>query len=109
MALILLFLLDIDAPAPAELSNNSSPSQHFFFSFFKRFLYSFIFGGACCRCCSPLASYGKRGLLFAVDRVRALGARASVAVVHGLTRSGACGIFPDQGPNLCLLRWQADS
>ena len=30
-------------------------------------------------------------------------------VVHGLSCSGACGIFMDQGSNLCLLHWQADS
>ena len=34
------------------------------------------------------------------------GAWASVVVVHGLV---ACGIFPDQGLNPCLLHWQADS
>ena len=44
MGHILFFLLDIDAPPPAELSNNSSPSQHLLLFF--RFLYSFIFGGA---------------------------------------------------------------
>ena len=33
----------------------------------------------------------------------------SVVVVHGLGCFGACGIFPDQGWNLCLLHWQADS
>ena len=33
----------------------------------------------------------------------------SVAVAHGLSCSKACGIFPDQGSNLCSLRWQADS
>ena len=33
----------------------------------------------------------------------------SVAVVLGLSCSTACGIFPDQGLNLCLLHWQADS
>ena len=30
-------------------------------------------------------------------------------VVHGLSCSEACGIFMDQGSNLCLLHWQADS
>ena len=40
---------------------------------------------------------------------RALGHAGSVAVVHGLSCSAACGIFPDQGSNLCLLHWQADS
>ena len=33
----------------------------------------------------------------------------SVAVAHGLSRSAACGIFPDRGLSLCLLHWQADS
>ena len=33
----------------------------------------------------------------------------SVVVVHGLSCSAACGIFPDQGSNLCPLHWQADS
>ena len=30
-------------------------------------------------------------------------------VVHRLSCSAACGIFSDQGSNLCLLHWQADS
>ena len=33
----------------------------------------------------------------------------SVIVVLGLSCSTARGIFPDQGLNLCLLHWQADS
>ena len=33
----------------------------------------------------------------------------SVVVAPGLTCSVACGIFPDQGSNPCLLHWQADS
>ena len=33
----------------------------------------------------------------------------SVVVVHGLSRSMACGIFPDQGSNPCPLNWQMDS
>ena len=33
----------------------------------------------------------------------------SVVVVHGLSCSAACGIFPDQGSNPCALHWQADS
>ena len=51
----------------------------------------------------------------------ALGTRASVIVAHGLQSAGsvvvahglscslACGIFPDQGSNLCPLHWQVDS
>ena len=33
----------------------------------------------------------------------------SVVVAHGLNCSTACGIFPDQGSNPCLLLWQMDS
>ena len=33
----------------------------------------------------------------------------SVIVAHGPRCSAACGIFPDQGSNLCPLHWQADS
>ena len=34
---------------------------------------------------------------------------SSVVVTVMLTCSAACGISPDQGPNLCSLRWQANS
>ena len=33
----------------------------------------------------------------------------SIAVVHKLSCSTACGSFPDQRLNPCLLHWQADS
>ena len=33
----------------------------------------------------------------------------SVIVAHGPSCSAAYRIFPDQGSNLCLLHWQADS
>ena len=33
----------------------------------------------------------------------------SVVVAHGPSCSAACGIFPEQGSNLCPLHWQADS
>ena len=35
--------------------------------------------------------------------------QSSTVVAQGLSCSSACGIFPDQGPNVCLLHWQADS
>ena len=43
--------------------------------------------------------------------LRSTGSRraASVIVAHWLSCSAACGIFPDQGSNLCPLHWQADS
>ena len=33
----------------------------------------------------------------------------SVAAVPGLSCSVTCGVFPDQGSNLCPLHWQVDS
>ena len=43
--------------------------------------------------------------------LRSTGSRraGSVVVAHGPSCSAACGIFPDQGSNLCPLHWQADS
>ena len=38
-----------------------------------------------------------------------LQSRGSVLVTRELTCSAACGIFPDQGSNQCLLHWQGDS
>ena len=62
------------------------------------------------------SSCGERGLNFVVVRglltvvasltrfgERALGAQASVVGAHGPSCSMACGIFPDQGLNLCPL------
>ena len=58
-----------------------------------------------------------QGLLIAVDSVEKhslwgtaeLCSRGSVIVVHRLSCSSACGVFPDQGSNPCLLPWQVDS
>ena len=43
--------------------------------------------------------------------LRSTGSRrtGSVVVAHGLSRSVACGILPDQSLNPCPLHWQADS
>ena len=41
--------------------------------------------------------------------VPGLESTGSVFVAHRLRCYVACGIFPDQGLNLCLLHWQADS
>ena len=42
----------------------------------------------------------------AVPGLRSTGSKV---VDQGLSFSEACGIFPDQGSNPCLLHWQADS
>ena len=67
---------------------------------------------------SPVAASGghssSRGAGLSPSRplpLRSTGSRraGSVAVAHGLSRSVACRIFPDQGSNPCPLHWQADS
>ena len=46
---------------------------------------------------------------FSCCRAQVLGSQASIAVVHGLSCSSACGIFPDQGLNPSPMRWQVNS
>ena len=72
--------------------------------------------------CRVFCACGRQGLLSSCG-AQALGAPAlsccrwtrqqqlpgSIAVAHGLSCSAACGIFPDQGSNSCLLHWQANS
>ena len=57
-------------------------------------------------CCSAQAS---RFRDFSCCRAWSPGHTCSVAVVHKLSCSAACGVFMDQGLNLCLMHWQADS
>ena len=40
---------------------------------------------------------------------RLLIAVTSLIIEHGLSYPAACGIFPDQEWNACLLHWQPDS
>ena len=54
-------------------------------------------GFSCCRAWALGAGFSSCGLL------------ASIVVAHGLSCSVACGIFLDQGSNLCPLHWQVDS
>ena len=46
---------------------------------------------------------------FSCCGARALGRMRSGAVVHGLSHSTACGLFPEQGLNPCPRHWQVDS
>ena len=82
----------------------------FFLFLFLRFIYLFLVMLSL-RCCSQaFCSGGKWGLLFVAALhcgapashccgFSCCRAEASVAVVHGLSRSTSCGIFPDQGSN----------
>ena len=72
-------------------------------------------------CTQAFSSYGKRGLssscsawashcgVFSCCRAQALGHVGLVVAVHRLSCSLACGIFLEQGSNLCPLLQQADS
>ena len=53
------------------------------------------------------AGFSSCGTWASVVVDRGLQSTGSVVVAHGLSCSAACGIFPDQGLNLCPL--QADS
>ena len=97
---------------------------YFFIFLFFKLIYLFIFIFWLCwvfisvRGLSPAAASGghssSRCAGLSPSRplpLRSTGSRraGSAAVAHGLSRSAACGIFPDQGSNPCPLHWQADS
>ena len=46
---------------------------------------------------------------FSLQWLLLLQSTGSVVVEHGLSCSKACGIFPTQGSNPCLLHWQVNS
>ena len=101
----------------------------FIFYFLKiYFIYLFLAVLGLCCCAWAFSSCGGRGPLFiavcgppiamaslvAEHGLQAHGLQqlwlvGSVVVVHGLSCSAACGIFPDQGSNPCPLHRQADS
>ena len=60
--------------------------------------------GSVVAACRPLQHAGFSGC-----STRALEHRFSIVMAHGHSFPMACGIFPDQGSNLCTLHWQMDS
>ena len=73
-------------------------------------------GASHCGGFSCWQSMGSRGRGFqksqhmgSVVAVPGLYSTDSVVVAPGLSCSEACGIFPDQGWNPCLLQWEVDS
>ena len=56
-------------------------------------------------CCEAQA-LGSQSSAVVVPRLQSTG---SAVVAHGLNCCTACGVLLVQGPNLCLLHWQADS
>ena len=97
----------------------------FFFPlfFFYKFIYLFIYFGVCwvfvsARGPSPVAASGghppSQCMGLSLSRpllLRSTGSRSadSAVVAHRPSRSAACGILPDQGPNPRPLHWQVDS
>ena len=96
----------------------------FFFFFFFIYLFIYLFIYRLCwvfvslRGLPPVAASGGHSSSWCTGLslsqpllLRSTGSRraGSVVVAHGLSRSAACGIFPDQGSNPCALHWQADS
>ena len=69
-------------------------------------------GFSCCRACASRAHrlqwlWHMGSVVAAV--VPGLQSTSSTVVAHGLSCSETCGVFPDQGSNLCLLHWQAET
>ena len=58
---------------------------------------------------SPVVEQGLQRALALTVAAHGLQDAGSVVVALGLSSSLACGIFPSQGLNSCLLCWQADS
>ena len=56
--------------------------------------------------CYRAQALGNVGSLIAAPRLYSTG---SIVVVRRLSCSVACGIFPNQGSNLCLQHWQVNS
>ena len=106
-------------------------SHKFYFNLFllKKIFLFYVLAVLGLLCCSwSFSSCGKWGLLFvavhgllfavaslvAEHELQACGFQqlwhtGSVVVACGLSCSTACGIFLDQGQNLCPLCWQVDS
>ena len=70
---------------------------------FYLLIYLVLVALSLCCCTQAFSSCGE------VGSTLRCGLWASVVVARGLTCSAACGIFLDQGSNLCPLHWQADS
>ena len=90
-----------------------------FFFFLSNFIYLFVSGctgspllhGLCSSCSRGglLSSCGAPHCGGFSGGAQALGCAGSGAVSQRPHCSVTCGILPDQGSNLCLLHWQADS
>ena len=91
-------------------------APRFFFLMYCFYLFVAVLGLPFCAqafsSCGALAS-GCGGLPRCAHRLQAWASLAvhvgSATVVHEFSCFPACGVFPDQGCNLCPLHWQTDS
>ena len=73
-----------------------------------QFIYLFLVALALCHLSWAFPRCGAWGPLFVVINGLLI-VVASLVAEYRLSRSQACGIFPDQGLNWCPLLWQTDS
>ena len=104
------------------------PETNVFSLFLKKRILFIYLATLCLRCCVGSCVVAKSGgyslvLVHGPVSLRSTDSRhegsfivfpelystGSVVVTQGLSRSEECGIFLDQGSNLCLLHWQAGS
>ena len=104
--------------------NDWKKAHSFFFNFFKKDVLIYFIDwsllpltglslGAASKGCYPWASR-LCGFLVAENQLQGTWAQqswlvGSLVVVHGLSRSTARGIFPDQGSNPCALHCKVES
>ena len=96
-----------------EIGDSFSKLIHLFIVYFGGLHWVFLAAHALCLVVTrgsyfPVAVCG---LLIAVVSLveHRLWSTGSVVAVQEFSCSVSCGIFPDQGSNLCLLYWQEDS
>ena len=87
----------------------SSLPHSFFSSFSEQGLLQLWGIGFSLRWILLLRSTASRALRASVVAAPGLCSTGSVVVVHRLSCSSACGVFPGQGSNPCLLPWHVDS
>ena len=90
-----------------EVLDSSLASIKFCFGFC--FLSLTALGLHCCKQATFLAVVNRLLVASLVAEQGLSSAWVSVAMVHGLSCPTVCGVFPNQGSNLCPLDWQEDS
>ena len=103
--LIFIIIIYLVSAASIMMCPSFIPDTGYVFSFFIIFTYLFLFlavlGLLLYRLFSSCSTRASHCGGFSCCRAQALGCVGSVVVVHGLIFLETCGIFWDQGSNLC--------